>query len=59
MIELKNNNLIWKINFDAIKFLSMFEILNFENIFIAYDSNNRIMKSRYHRYHKRFYDIER
>lgn len=62
MIELKNNELIWKINFDDYELFdypfTLKEIIDSKNIFVTYDSENIIMKSS-HLWNKRFYDIKK
>jgi len=63
MIELKNNELIWKINFDDYELFdypfTFNKIIDLKRIFVAFDNYNKIMKSHTHLIYKRFYDIER
>lgn len=63
MIKLKNDELIWKINFDDYELFdypfTLKEIIDSKRMFVAFDNYNKIMKSHNHRVYKRFYDIER
>lgn len=62
MIELKNDELIWKIIFDDCELIdypfTLKEIIDSKRIFVAFDSYNKIMKLGLHRTYKVFYDIK-
>ena len=61
MRELKNNNLIWKINFDDYNIFdypfTLSKKINLKNVFVVYDSGNIIMRSSC-LWNKKFYDIK-